>query len=90
VTPGTKPYAVLFVETLNATRTLTREMLEPFFSRIHYTAEQKRKWFRSREALLFGFSLAFYPLVRLPWIGMFFFGVAQVGAMSNDSTNSFR
>lgn len=30
------------------------ELLEPYFSRINYTNEQKKAWFREREGVLFG------------------------------------
>jgi hypothetical protein len=78
LTPGTKYYAIVFLETLNVTRTLTREVLEPYFVRIKFGSDEKKKWFKEREGILFGFSIAFYPLIRLPLFGMFFFGIAQV------------
>ena len=43
ITPGTKYLAIVFLETLNITRTLTREVLEPYFSRIKFENEGKRK-----------------------------------------------
>ncbi|CAG8470066.1 2837_t:CDS:2 [Paraglomus occultum] len=80
ITPGTKYLAIVFLETLNVTRTLTREVLEPYFSRIKFGNEEKKEWFKEREGILLGFSIAFYPLIRLPLLGMFFFGIAQAAA----------
>jgi len=80
ITPGTKNLAILFLETLFASRTLMRELLEPYFARITFGKEEKRKWFREREGVLFGFAIVFYPLVRLPLVGMLFFGVAQAAS----------
>ena len=33
-----------------------RELLEPYFSRVRFTKEQKKRWFRERQGLLFGGS----------------------------------
>lgn len=79
ITPGTKSYAIIFLEALYSSRALIRELLEPYFGRIKFDAETKKKWFREREGILFGFSMIFYPLVRFPLVGMLFYGVAQVG-----------
>ncbi|CAG8444596.1 3436_t:CDS:2 [Ambispora leptoticha] len=80
ITPGTKKFAILFLETLFSSRTLMRELLEPYFARIPFSREKRKKWFRERETILFGFSIAFYPFIRLPLVGMLFFGVAQAAA----------
>ncbi|KAG9289721.1 hypothetical protein G9A89_014456 [Geosiphon pyriformis] len=80
IIPGTKKLAILFLETLFASRMLTRELLEPYFARLQFDRETKRRWFAEREAILFGFSIAFYFFIRIPIIGMFFFGVAQAAA----------
>ena len=54
-----------------------RELLEPYFARIRFTSEQKRKWFRSREGLLFGFGIGFYILLRVPLLGVLIYGIAE-------------
>lgn len=43
-----------FFQGLLQSRTLMRELLEPYFRRIHFTPEQKQIWFRDRQGLLFG------------------------------------
>lgn len=43
-----------FFQGLLQSRTLMRELLEPYFKRIQFTPEQKQIWFRDRQGLLFG------------------------------------
>lgn len=49
-----KRWMVFFLQGFFASRSLMRELLEPYFSRIHFTKDQKNRWFRDREAVLFG------------------------------------
>ncbi|KAI0969080.1 transmembrane protein UsgS [Xylaria arbuscula] len=70
-------YLVIFLQTYFASRSLTRELLEPYFARIHMSKEQKRNWFRSREGLLFGFGVGFYILLRVPLLGVLIYGIAE-------------
>ncbi|GAW24778.1 hypothetical protein ANO14919_143720 [Xylariales sp. No.14919] len=72
-----KRYLVIFLQTYFASRSLMRELLEPYFARIHMGKEQKKKWFRSREGLLFGFGIGFYILLRVPLLGVLIYGVAE-------------
>jgi len=51
--------------------------LEPYFSRIRFTKEQKRRWFRDREGLLFGFGVGFYIFLRIPLLGVLIYGIAE-------------
>lgn len=70
-------YLVIFLQSYFASRSLMRELLEPYFARIHFTKEEKRKWFRSREGLLFGFGIGFYILLRVPLLGVLIYGIAE-------------
>ncbi|KAL2751918.1 hypothetical protein ACRALDRAFT_2114717 [Sodiomyces alcalophilus JCM 7366] len=70
-------YLVIFLQSYFSSRTLMRELLEPYFSRVRFTKEQKKKWFRSREGLLFGFAVGFYVLVRIPLVGVLVYGIAE-------------
>ncbi|KAK5279680.1 hypothetical protein LTR16_007477 [Cryomyces antarcticus] len=54
-----------------------RELLEPYFSRIRYTKDQKRMWFRDREGVLFGFGVGFYLFVKIPLLGVLIYGIAE-------------
>lgn len=51
--------------------------LEPYFSRIRFTKEQKRRWFRDREGLLFGFGVGFYIFLKIPLLGVLIYGIAE-------------
>ncbi|RDA84489.1 hypothetical protein CP532_5074 [Ophiocordyceps camponoti-leonardi (nom. inval.)] len=75
-----RKYLVIFLQTYFATRTLTRELLDPYFSRVKFTASEKRNWFRSREGVLFGFGLGFYILLKIPLVGVLIYGVAEASA----------
>ncbi|KAJ4023896.1 hypothetical protein NW766_000121 [Fusarium irregulare] len=72
-----RKYLVVFLQSYFSSRTLMRELLEPYFARVHFTKEQKRNWFRSREGALFGFGLGFYILVRIPLVGVLVYGIAE-------------
>ena len=51
--------------------------LEPYFSRIRFTKQQKRMWFHDREGLLFGFGVGFYIFLRVPLLGVLIYGIAE-------------
>jgi hypothetical protein len=51
-----KRWMVIILQGFFASRSLMRELLEPYFSRIRFTKEQKKRWFRDRQGLLFGES----------------------------------
>ncbi|CAM1503733.1 Fc.00g013240.m01.CDS01 [Cosmosporella sp. VM-42] len=70
-------YLVIFLQTYFSSRSLMRELLEPYFARVHFTQEQKRNWFRSREGVLFGFGLGFYLLIKVPLVGVLVYGIAE-------------
>lgn len=70
-------YLVVFLQTYFSSRSLMRELLEPYFARVHFTKEQKRNWFRSREGVLFGFGLGFYILIKVPLVGVLVYGIAE-------------
>jgi hypothetical protein len=77
-------WLVVFLQSYFASRGLMRELLEPYFARIKFTPEEKRKWFRSREGLLFGFGIGFYVLLRVPLLGVLIYGIAEaVGYFSS-------
>ncbi|RDW72276.1 transmembrane protein UsgS [Aspergillus mulundensis] len=72
-----KRYLVTFLHSYFASRSLMRELLEPYFSRIHFTSEQRRHWFKDREGVLFGFAFAFTFVLKIPIIGVLMYGVAE-------------
>ncbi|KAK4187845.1 Acetamidase/Formamidase family-domain-containing protein [Podospora australis] len=70
-------YLVIFLQSYFASRSLVRQLLEPYFARVKFTKDEKRKWFRSREGLLFGFGIGFYTLLRVPLLGVLIYGIAE-------------
>ncbi|MCJ1259890.1 hypothetical protein MMC24_007729 [Lignoscripta atroalba] len=70
-------YLVVFLQSYFSSRSLMRELLEPYFSRIRFTKEQKRMWFHDREGLLFGFGVGFYIFLRIPLLGVLIYGIAE-------------
>lgn len=70
-------YLVIFLQSYFASRSLMRELLEPYFARIHFTKQEKRKWFHDREGILFGFGIGFYILLRVPLLGVLIYGIAE-------------
>jgi uncharacterized protein involved in cysteine biosynthesis len=68
---------VVFLQGYFASRGLMRELLEPYFSRIPFHKNQKRRWFREREGLLFGFGVGFYVLLKVPIFGVLMYGIAE-------------
>ena len=51
--------------------------LEPYFSRIRFSREQKKRWFHDREGVLFGFGVGFYIFLRIPLLGVLIYGIAE-------------
>ncbi|KAI9773478.1 MAG: hypothetical protein M1840_007695 [Geoglossum simile] len=72
-----RKYLVVFLQSYFSSRSLMRELLEPYFSRIHFNREQKAKWFREREGLLFGFGVGFYIFLKIPLLGVLVYGIAE-------------
>jgi hypothetical protein len=70
-------YLVIFLQSYFASRSLMRELLEPYFSRVRFTKEQKKHWFHDREGLLFGFGVGFYIFLRIPLLGVLIYGIAE-------------
>lgn len=70
-------YLVIFLQTYFSSRSLMRELLVPYFSRVYFTKDEKRNWFRNREGVLFGFGLGFYVLTRVPLVGVLIYGIAE-------------
>ncbi|KAF3912240.1 hypothetical protein AA313_de0200953 [Arthrobotrys entomopaga] len=68
---------VIVLQAYHASRTLMRQLLEPYFSRIPYTAAQKKKWYRERQGVLLGFGIGFYFLLRIPLMGILVYGIAE-------------
>ncbi|KAK2747934.1 hypothetical protein FQN57_001525 [Myotisia sp. PD_48] len=72
-----KKALVMFLQSYFSSRSLMRELLEPYFCRVPFTSAQKRRWFVDREGVLFGFAVGFYALLRIPLLGVLLYGVAE-------------
>lgn len=70
-------YLVIFLQSYFASRSLMRELLEPYFARIRFNKQEKRAWFHNREGVLFGFGIGFYVLLRVPLLGVLIYGIAE-------------
>jgi hypothetical protein len=70
-------YLVMFLQSYFSSRTLMRELLEPYFARVRYNKEQKKMWFKDRAGVLFGFGLGFYVFVKIPLVGVLIYGLAE-------------
>jgi hypothetical protein len=51
--------------------------LVPYFTRIHYSPEQKKRWFKDREGVLFGFAITFTVFLKIPLVGVLIYGIAE-------------
>ena len=49
----------------------------PYFIRIRFNPQQKRQFFRDREGVLFGFGVGFYIFLKIPLLGVLFYGIAE-------------
>lgn len=72
-----KKYLIIFLQTYFSSRSMMRELLEPYFSRVHFNKEQKRLWFLDREGVLFGFGVGFFLAVKIPFLGFLIYAVAE-------------
>ncbi|KAK9456447.1 hypothetical protein V1511DRAFT_497588 [Dipodascopsis uninucleata] len=72
-----KKWMIMFFASYWGTRSLTRELLSPYFNRIPFNTLQKDAWFRAREGVLFGFGFGFYHLLKIPFIGLLMYGIAE-------------
>ncbi|KAF2746938.1 hypothetical protein M011DRAFT_403437 [Sporormia fimetaria CBS 119925] len=70
-------YLVTFLQSYFSSRTLMRELLEPYLARMHYTKEEKKIWFKDRAGVLFGFGVGFFVFVKIPLVGVLIYGLAE-------------
>lgn len=72
-----KRYMVTFLQTYFSSRSLMSRLLEPYFHRVRFTKEQKKIWFIDRSGVLFGFSVAFAIMIKVPLLGVLIWGIAE-------------
>lgn len=69
-----------FLSTFWGSRSLVRELLAPYFSRLPYNKLDREHWFRAREGIMFGFGAVFYLLVKIPFFGVIAYGIAEASS----------
>nr|OQO17667.1 hypothetical protein B0A51_15604 [Rachicladosporium sp. CCFEE 5018] len=72
-----KRYLVMFLQSYFSSRTLMRELLEPYISRMQYTPAQRKTWFSDRSGVLYGFAFAFFVFLKIPLLGVLIYGIAE-------------
>lgn len=72
-----KHYMVSFLQTYFSSRSLMSQLLQPYFDRVKFTKQQKRIWFVDRSGVIFGFSVAFAIMVKIPLLGVLIYGIAE-------------
>lgn len=72
-----KHYLVSFLQTYFSSRSLMSQLLEPYFIRIRFNKQQKKIWYIDRSGVLFGFSMAFAVMVKIPLLGVLVYGIAE-------------
>ncbi|GAM85736.1 hypothetical protein ANO11243_037440 [Dothideomycetidae sp. 11243] len=70
-------YLVMFLQSYFASKSLMRDLLDPYFKRVKFTNEQKKAWFRDREGVLFGFGVGFFVFLKIPLLGVLIYGIAE-------------
>lgn len=66
-------YTGMLLSTFYGTALLSNDLVIPYFSRVAFTAYERRQWLKLREGVLWGFSLFFYLLlvfapIALLWV----------------------
>jgi CysZ protein len=59
---------------------LAWELLEPYFTRCGATHARQREYLRTHRAMVLGFALPCVVMMAVPFVGAFFFGLAQAAA----------
>jgi hypothetical protein len=73
-------WMMLFLSAFWGGRSLSRELLNPYFKRIPFSRVEKDQWFTAREGIMFGFGAGFYLLLRIPFIGVLVYGFAEASS----------
>ncbi|ODQ67513.1 hypothetical protein NADFUDRAFT_40667 [Nadsonia fulvescens var. elongata DSM 6958] len=73
-------WLVIFLTGYWGSRSLVRELLTPYFSRLLFTRSEKEKWFKARQGIMFGFGVGFYLLLRIPFVGIVIYGLAEASS----------
>lgn len=72
-----KRFMVSFLQTYFSSRSLMQQLLQPYFHRVRFSKQQKKVWFMDRSGVLFGFSVAFAVMIKIPLLGVLIYGIAE-------------
>ncbi|KAK9763525.1 hypothetical protein K7432_009706 [Basidiobolus ranarum] len=75
--PSFKPYSVYTLSYFYGCRALAWELLEPYFCRVVVTNSERYQWFLPNQIITLSFSIIFYSLMYIPYIGPCFFILGQ-------------
>ena len=75
-----KKYMVMFISTFWGGRSLVRGLLNPYFSRVPFSRAERDQWFKAREGIMFGFGCGFYWIMKIPFIGVLVYGIAEASS----------
>lgn len=73
-------YMIIFLSTFWGGRSLVRGLLAPYFTRVPFTRAERDQWFKAREGIMFGFGCGFYWILRIPFVGVLGYGIAEASA----------
>ncbi|ANB14287.1 hypothetical protein AWJ20_5252 [Sugiyamaella lignohabitans] len=71
---------IVFLSSFWGSRSLVHELLIPYFSRLSFSKPQKTLWFSNRQGIMFGFGAGFYLFMKIPFIGVLVYGLAEASA----------
>ncbi|KAG5357772.1 hypothetical protein CJU89_4242 [Yarrowia sp. B02] len=75
-----KKWLLVFLSAFWGSRSLVRELLIPYFKRIPFTTTDRQHWLAAREGVIFGFGAGFFLLLRIPYVGLLTYGIAEASA----------
>ncbi|KAH3668010.1 hypothetical protein OGAPHI_001764 [Ogataea philodendri] len=70
-------YSLFLLNTIFGSKQLMMILLKPYFKCLPLNSRQREEWYLSRIGCLYGFSLVFYLVLRLPIVGLIAFGIAE-------------
>lgn len=73
-------YMIIFLSTFWGGRSLVRGLLAPYFTRVPFTRAERDQWFKAREGIMFGFGCGFYWILKIPFVGVLGYGIAEASA----------
>lgn len=73
-------YMFMFLSSFWGSRSLVHDLLSPYFSRVPFSRSDRDHWFKAREGIMFGFGFAFYWIMRIPFVGVLVYGIAEASS----------